>query len=62
MISNQAPQGQATTAVRPDSGTGPPGGGSLGSRLRGMNVSVLFTTPPSGTVDGTTVKDPVPPA
>jgi simple sugar transport system permease protein len=42
MISNQAPQGQATAAVRPDggpdSGTGPPGGGS---RLSGMNVSVL---------------------
>ena len=35
MISNQAP-------VRADrDGTAPPGGGSLGSRIRGMNVSVL---------------------
>jgi len=45
MISNQAPQGQAPAAVRPDGGPGggaaPPGGGPLGSRLRGMNVSVL---------------------
>lgn len=41
MISNQAPQGQAATAVRPDGGIAPPGGGSLGARLHGMNVSVL---------------------
>jgi len=45
MISNPAPQGQAPAAVRPDGGpdgsTVPPGGGPLGSRLRGMNVSVL---------------------
>jgi simple sugar transport system permease protein len=40
MISNQAPQGQAPAAVRPD-GVAPPGGGSIGARLRGMNVSVL---------------------
>jgi len=41
MISNQAPQGQAPAAVRPDGGVAPPGGGSIGARLRGMNVSVL---------------------
>jgi simple sugar transport system permease protein len=47
MISNQAPQGQAPAAVRPDGGEGasttgaPPAGGSVGARIRGMNVSVL---------------------
>ena len=42
MISNQAPQGQAPAAVRPDGGgAAPPSGGSVGSRIRGMNVSVL---------------------
>jgi simple sugar transport system permease protein len=42
MISNQAPQGQAPTAVRPDSGGAvPPVDGSVGARIRGMNVSVL---------------------
>ena len=40
MISNQ-PQGQAPAAVRPPGGAAPPGGGSVGARLRGMNVSVL---------------------
>jgi simple sugar transport system permease protein len=39
MISNQAPQGQVPAAVQP--GGAPPGGGSLESRIRGMNVSVL---------------------
>ena len=37
MISNQAPQG----AVKPADGTEAPPAGSLGARLRGMNVSVL---------------------
>jgi len=42
MISNQAPQGQAPTAVRPDSGgSAPLADGSVGARIRGMNVSVL---------------------
>ena len=41
MISNQAPQGQAPAAVRPDGGVAPPAGGSVGARIRGMNVSVL---------------------
>jgi simple sugar transport system permease protein len=42
MISNQAPQGQAPAAVRPDGGAAaPPAGGSVGARIRGMNVSVL---------------------
>ncbi len=41
MISNQAPQGPAPAAVRPDGGVAPPGAGSIGARLRGMNVSVL---------------------
>jgi simple sugar transport system permease protein len=41
MISNQAPQGQAPSAARPDGGAAPPGGGSIGPRIRGMNVSVL---------------------
>jgi simple sugar transport system permease protein len=40
MISNQAPQGQVPAAVRPG-GAAPPGGGPVGSRFRGMNVSVL---------------------
>jgi simple sugar transport system permease protein len=45
MISNHAPQGQAPAAAGPDGGpdggTVPPGGGWVGSRIRGMNVSVL---------------------
>ena len=42
MISNQAPQGPAPAAVRPDGGgAAPRAGGSIGARLRGMNVSVL---------------------
>jgi len=42
MISNQAPQGQAPAAVRPDSGGALPAvDGSVGARIRGMNVSVL---------------------
>jgi simple sugar transport system permease protein len=42
MISNQAPQGRASTAVRPDSGgAAPPADGSVGARIRGMNVGVL---------------------
>jgi ribose/xylose/arabinose/galactoside ABC-type transport system permease subunit len=42
MISNQAPHGQVPAAVRPDGGgAASPVGGSLGSRVRGMNVSVL---------------------
>ena len=41
MISNQAPQGQVPTAVRPDGGAAPPAGGPVGSWIRGMNVSVL---------------------
>jgi simple sugar transport system permease protein len=42
MISNQAPQGQVPTAVRPDGGgAAPPSGGSVGSWIRDMNVSVL---------------------
>jgi simple sugar transport system permease protein len=42
MISNQAPQGQVPAAVRPDGGgAAPPRGGSIGSWIRGMNVSVL---------------------
>jgi simple sugar transport system permease protein len=42
MISNQAPQGQVPAAVRPPAGgAAPPAGGTVGSRIRGMNVSVL---------------------
>ena len=40
MISNQAPQGQAPAAARRGGGSAPPAG-SIGSRIRGMNVSVL---------------------
>ena len=39
MISNQAPQGQAPAAVRPDGPAAAPlAGGSVGARIRGMNV------------------------
>jgi simple sugar transport system permease protein len=41
MISNQAPQGQVPAPAAVRRGAGAPGGGSLGSRIRGMNVSVL---------------------
>jgi simple sugar transport system permease protein len=42
MISNQAPQGQAPAAVRAGAGgAAPPAGGGIGSRISGMNVSVL---------------------
>jgi simple sugar transport system permease protein len=41
MISNQAPQGQVPAAVRAGAGGAPPAGGGIGSRISGMNVSVL---------------------
>jgi simple sugar transport system permease protein len=41
MISNQAPQGPVSTAVQEGPGGAAPPGGSLGARIRGMNVSVL---------------------
>jgi simple sugar transport system permease protein len=41
MISNQAPQGPVSTAVQEGPGGAAPPGGSLGARVRGMNVSVL---------------------
>ena len=42
MISNQAPQGQVPATAGPDGGgAAPPAGWSIGSRIRGMNVSVL---------------------
>jgi simple sugar transport system permease protein len=41
MISNQAPQGPVSTAVQEGPGGAAPPGGSLGARIRRMNVSVL---------------------
>ena len=41
MISNQAPQGPVPAAVREGPGEAAPDAGSLGARIRGMNVSVL---------------------
>jgi simple sugar transport system permease protein len=41
MISNQAPQGPVPAAVREGPGEAAPHAGSLGGRIRGMNVSVL---------------------
>jgi hypothetical protein len=42
MISNQTPKVPVRTSVRPDGGgAASPAGGSIGSRIRGMNVSVL---------------------
>ena len=41
MISNQAPQGPVPAAVREGPGEAAPDAGSLGARIRGINVSVL---------------------
>jgi simple sugar transport system permease protein len=41
MISNQAPQGPVPAAVQPDGGQAGPRAGTVGARIRGMNVSVL---------------------
>ena len=41
MISNQAPQGPVPAAVREGPGEAVPQAGSLGARIRGMNVSLL---------------------